>query len=772
MSASVSSRELLEVSRTTGCVLRLDPAELGDRDLEVRQQLEQHRLELLVGLVDLVDQQHDRLLGGDRRHQRAREQELLAEDVVLDRVPARVPRPRSGCAGAACGSSTRTGPWPRRGPRSTAGGPGRARGSVASALASSVLPDARGALDEHRLAQLGGQVGDERGRLARAGSRRRAGRRRPPGRMRARRSMRAGSGTVVEYSAPCLWRSSPRTRARPDRRSGSSGRDRSGTSSIAGWSGRHRDPVEPRSIRSAADRHHRRRRAVLPKSGLLRARRVPRHARAPPAASPASPRPSPSARSTRTWSSRTRSPTRGGGREGPRPRRRLPRLRSRAHRRAQDRRGGLDRRPGLPRPRRARAHGPLRARGVRRRRALADRLRAGLRGDRAGQRLADDRHWACTSRSAYKGIVALRLRRAEGALPARPRRRPQARRLRAHRAQRRLGRLQHRVARGPPVRRLVGAQRREALHRQRRPRATCFTAFARAEVDGRGPPHRADPREGHGGLRGRRAATTRWACAGTTCGRCTSTTSACRPRTCSASPARASGSRCRSSTTGASALGTGSVGLAKRLIDLAIDHVKERRQFGQPLADFDMVEDKIGWMVSYLFGLESMAYLTTGLVDAGVEDYSLESAMCKVAGTEFVWYQANRAMQLKGGEGYMQDRALRADHARHPDLPDLRGRQRRDALVHRADGAEAAGRGARGPRRPRPGATRSARWATLGRATWSAASSARSARTGSRTPTPSSRSLADADRRPGQAASRRRARRCCASTATRSSTRA
>jgi acyl-CoA dehydrogenase family protein 9 len=102
-------------------------------------------------------------------------------------------------------------------------------------------------------------------------------------------------------------------------------------------------------------------------------------------------------------------------------------------------------------------------------------------------------------------------------------------------------------------------------------------------------------------------------------------------------------------------LGTGSVGLAKRLLDLAIDHVTTRRQFGRPLGDFDMVEDKIGWMVAYLFGLESMAYLTTGLVDAGVEDYSVESAMAKVTGTEFVWYQANRAMQLKGGAGYMRD---------------------------------------------------------------------------------------------------------------------
>jgi acyl-CoA dehydrogenase family member 9 len=102
-------------------------------------------------------------------------------------------------------------------------------------------------------------------------------------------------------------------------------------------------------------------------------------------------------------------------------------------------------------------------------------------------------------------------------------------------------------------------------------------------------------------------------------------------------------------------LGTGSVGATKGLLDRAIAHVKDRRQFGHPLADFELVQDKIGWMVSYLFGLESMCYLTCGLVDAGVADYSLESAICKVAGTEFLWYAANRVLQLKGGAGYMRD---------------------------------------------------------------------------------------------------------------------
>jgi acyl-CoA dehydrogenase family member 9 len=102
-------------------------------------------------------------------------------------------------------------------------------------------------------------------------------------------------------------------------------------------------------------------------------------------------------------------------------------------------------------------------------------------------------------------------------------------------------------------------------------------------------------------------------------------------------------------------LGTGTVGGTKDLLDRTIDRVKARRQFGQALAEFELVEEKIAWMVTYLFGLESMAYATTGLVDRGVPDYSLESAMLKIAGSEFIWYAANRSFQLAGGDGFIKD---------------------------------------------------------------------------------------------------------------------
>ena len=62
---------------------RRDRPDLRDRDLEVREDLEQEGLELVVGAVDLVDEQHDGLLGGDRLQQRAADEELGAEELLL-----------------------------------------------------------------------------------------------------------------------------------------------------------------------------------------------------------------------------------------------------------------------------------------------------------------------------------------------------------------------------------------------------------------------------------------------------------------------------------------------------------------------------------------------------------------------------------------------------------------------------------------------------------------------------------------------------------------
>ncbi|MCG8605583.1 acyl-CoA dehydrogenase family protein, partial [bacterium] len=110
-------------------------------------------------------------------------------------------------------------------------------------------------------------------------------------------------------------------------------------------------------------------------------------------------------------------------------------------------------------------------------------------------------------------------------------------------------------------------------------------------------------------------------------------------------------------------LAAGSVGGMKKLTEMSVDYAKNRKQFNSPIANFEMIQDKISQMVVDTFAAESMVYLTTGLIDRGDVDYSIESAICKVFVSEALWRTVNEAMQIAGGIGYSAEypyeRALR-----------------------------------------------------------------------------------------------------------------
>lgn len=109
---------------------------------------------------------------------------------------------------------------------------------------------------------------------------------------------------------------------------------------------------------------------------------------------------------------------------------------------------------------------------------------------------------------------------------------------------------------------------------------------------------------------------------------------------------------------GRMSMGTSISGGMKRFLELSLEHTEERRQFGRPLADFEMVAEKLALMTRQIYGLESMSYFTTGLVDRGDADYSLESAMTKVVASDVGWRALNDAVQLHGGTAYMADHPL------------------------------------------------------------------------------------------------------------------
>jgi len=102
-------------------------------------------------------------------------------------------------------------------------------------------------------------------------------------------------------------------------------------------------------------------------------------------------------------------------------------------------------------------------------------------------------------------------------------------------------------------------------------------------------------------------------------------------------------------------LAAGCVGLSATLLRLAIGRAQERRAFGRNIGEFGLIKDKVAGMMAETFAMESIVYLTAGMIDSGVGDYSLESATCKIVASEALWRVVNETLQIAAGIGYMQD---------------------------------------------------------------------------------------------------------------------
>ena len=104
--------------------------------------------------------------------------------------------------------------------------------------------------------------------------------------------------------------------------------------------------------------------------------------------------------------------------------------------------------------------------------------------------------------------------------------------------------------------------------------------------------------------------------------------------------------------------GASCTGAAKTCLRLAVQHANIRRQFGRTLGEFELIKKKIARMAAGAYALEAMTYLTASLIDRGLEDYMLETAMLKVFSTEALWMLVSEAFQVHGGAAYFTDRPL------------------------------------------------------------------------------------------------------------------
>jgi alkylation response protein AidB-like acyl-CoA dehydrogenase len=96
------------------------------------------------------------------------------------------------------------------------------------------------------------------------------------------------------------------------------------------------------------------------------------------------------------------------------------------------------------------------------------------------------------------------------------------------------------------------------------------------------------------------------------------------------------------------------VGLAQGAMEMAIKHVRQRRQFGKPLDSFQATRFKIAEMATRIEAARNLYYKATWMLDRGKRDSKL-IAMAKWYAGEVAVRVADEALQLHGGYGYIGD---------------------------------------------------------------------------------------------------------------------
>jgi acyl-CoA dehydrogenase len=101
-------------------------------------------------------------------------------------------------------------------------------------------------------------------------------------------------------------------------------------------------------------------------------------------------------------------------------------------------------------------------------------------------------------------------------------------------------------------------------------------------------------------------------------------------------------------------------GMAARALAESLAHVKRRRQFGKPLAEFQLVQQKLARTATDLAAARLLTYRAAYEKDQGQERITAEAAMAKSFATEMAQRAVDDAVQLIGGRGVLADHPV--DH--------------------------------------------------------------------------------------------------------------
>ncbi len=97
-----------------------------------------------------------------------------------------------------------------------------------------------------------------------------------------------------------------------------------------------------------------------------------------------------------------------------------------------------------------------------------------------------------------------------------------------------------------------------------------------------------------------------------------------------------------------------STGISERMIKDALEYAAQRKQFGQAIGEFQLVQAMLADSQTELFAGKSMTHNAAERYDKG-EDISMDAACCKMFTTEAAGRIADRSVQIHGGAGYMSE---------------------------------------------------------------------------------------------------------------------
>lgn len=119
-------------------------------------------------------------------------------------------------------------------------------------------------------------------------------------------------------------------------------------------------------------------------------------------------------------------------------------------------------------------------------------------------------------------------------------------------------------------------------------------------------------------------------------------------------------------------LGAGCVGGGKRVLEFASDYALQRVQFKQPIAQFNIIKNKIANMAILIYLMESLVYRIGGMIEdklvqvkasgaemsdiiQAIQEYAIECSISKVFCSEAMGYIADEGVQILGGYGYVEE---------------------------------------------------------------------------------------------------------------------